>query len=145
MKKNTIPCCYLPSTVIFIDDNQPFLESITADLPETVLYKTYQKAHEALGFLNEEYRPVVKLEKCLEHPEDQSADRPSLQVNVRAIHQIAEKAYRYEDVSVLVIDYAMPGLNGLEVCEELDNDRIKKILLTGKPIMILRCKLLIKA
>jgi hypothetical protein len=34
-------------------------------------------------------------------------------------------------VSVLVVDYSMPSMNGIEFCEKIKNSSIKKILLTG--------------
>src|SRR6187402_2342488 len=38
---------------------------------------------------------------------------------------------RVKEVSVLVVDYSMPSMNGIEFCEKVKNSSIKKILLTG--------------
>lgn len=38
---------------------------------------------------------------------------------------------RIREVSVLVVDYSMPAMNGIEFCEQIKNSAIKKILLTG--------------
>lgn len=38
---------------------------------------------------------------------------------------------RIREVSVLVVDYSMPTMNGVEFCEQIKNSSIKKILLTG--------------
>ncbi len=38
---------------------------------------------------------------------------------------------RIKEVSVLVVDYSMPSMNGIEFCEKIKSSSIKKILLTG--------------
>src|SRR5206468_8133381 len=40
---------------------------------------------------------------------------------------------RFRDVSVVIIDYHMQEINGIDVCKELINHPSKKILLTGSP------------
>ena len=39
---------------------------------------------------------------------------------------------QYSEISVLIIDYAMPGINGLELCHQLRDTSIKIIMLTGE-------------
>jgi len=39
---------------------------------------------------------------------------------------------RYDEISVVVVDYDMPEMNGVEFCRNLKNPNIKKILLTGQ-------------
>jgi len=38
---------------------------------------------------------------------------------------------RAGEVSVLIVDYSMPSMNGIQFCEKIKNSAIKKILLTG--------------
>lgn len=38
---------------------------------------------------------------------------------------------RFDEISVVVVDLDMPGLDGLEFCRKITNPNIKKILLTG--------------
>lgn len=38
---------------------------------------------------------------------------------------------RFAELSVVVCDYAMPGINGIEVLEKVDDPSVAKILLTG--------------
>ncbi len=38
---------------------------------------------------------------------------------------------RFKQVSTVIIDYNMPGINGLEVCAKIENPHIQKILFTG--------------
>lgn len=39
---------------------------------------------------------------------------------------------RYNEISVVVVDFEMPELDGLNFCRQLKNPNIKKILLTGR-------------
>ena len=38
---------------------------------------------------------------------------------------------RFNRLSVVVVDYSMPGLNGLQFCEQIKDPQIGKVLLTG--------------
>ncbi len=38
---------------------------------------------------------------------------------------------RFDDLSVLVVDYAMPEMTGIEFCAQFRGHRVKKMLLTG--------------
>jgi CheY-like chemotaxis protein len=53
-------------------------------------------------------------------------------LNLEQIHREVHNEHRFEQVSVVVVDYDMPELNGLEFCRNIKNPAIKKILLTGK-------------
>ena len=39
---------------------------------------------------------------------------------------------RFAHVSVIIVDYDMPGMNGIEFCRQLSEYPMKKIMLTGK-------------
>lgn len=48
------------------------------------------------------------------------------------IHKKAYDANRFNETIVVVIDYAMPTMNGLEVCKALEEKPFKFIMLTGQ-------------
>ena len=58
-------------------------------------------------------------------------NEPVIHLNLTALEQEIKHVERFRRVSVLMVDYAMPTLNGLEFCEGVKNKDIKKALLTG--------------
>lgn len=128
-------CCYYPTTAVAIDDDVDFLRVMTQHLgiEDCSLYSSANKAIEFLKnqqpfkriqsrILNSGVAPEsIKL-----NPEDQA-----FLLNIRALHNEIYSEDRFKDVSVLIVDYHMKELNGIEVCEALSNHPAKKILLTG--------------
>lgn len=124
----TTPACYFPTTVLFIDDSRDFLLNFVLQLDEGLAYKIYDSPFDALDFLQKKAdKPNRLMQRCM--AEKQRAQNPA---NLQAIYSEIYNDQRFAEVSVLVVDYAMPGMDGLEVCRLLKNSPIKKILLTGK-------------
>ncbi len=53
-------------------------------------------------------------------------------INIEAIRNELFNANRFDEVITLVLDYAMPGMTGLEVFKKLNKLSVRKILLTGE-------------
>ena len=48
------------------------------------------------------------------------------------IHKVIYDSKRFAMKTVVVVDYSMPNMNGLEVCKALEDLPLKFIMLTGK-------------
>jgi DNA-binding NarL/FixJ family response regulator len=55
-----------------------------------------------------------------------------LSEKIKTLHREIYNSQRFHEISVLVVDFDMPGMTGLELCEELADKPFKKLLLTGK-------------
>jgi CheY-like chemotaxis protein len=55
----------------------------------------------------------------------------SVDLNINHLYKEIYSAERFEKVSLLITDYDMPGLTGLDLCQKLNNCYIYRILLTG--------------
>lgn len=130
MDYSIIPCCYLPSKVIVIDDNSEFLKSVKSIFALSGHYVTYTSPFKALAYLNEQYHCVRS--ENVQILEDQGLDHTFFSVNIRNIHQEIYNPERFNEISVLVTDYAMPGIDGLSLCKRVNAKNIKRILLTGE-------------
>lgn len=53
-------------------------------------------------------------------------------IDVFSIHKMMYIPDRFAEISVAVIDYAMPAMNGLEFCAATSDLPMKKIILTGQ-------------
>jgi response regulator RpfG family c-di-GMP phosphodiesterase len=55
-----------------------------------------------------------------------------IDINTAAFAKLHSIAERNNEISVLIIDYRMPGITGIELCRRLKHIPAKKILLTGE-------------
>ena len=136
MQNLTIPVCYFPSTVLFVDDSRDFLLNFILQLDEDLAYQVFNSPHKALAMIDDKQCELEQLsERCLtEYTEAEHCPDTNLTVNLNlaAIHSEIYNARRFSEVSVVVVDYAMPGMNGLEFCKKIKNSSIRTILLTGQ-------------
>lgn len=123
---------YYPTTTVLVDDSQRFLQSFTLYLPDTAAYRCFTSAGEALAHINlQASRPHLE-QRCFSwfrHSESSHGDTFSLDLSV--IEQEINDPLRFSTASVLVVDYDMPEMNGLDLCRQLRDPHIKKVLLTG--------------
>ncbi len=128
--KSKIPLCFYPTQIVFVDDNPDFLDALSVAFSKQFNVQTFDNADAALRHINE-YKREADLVANDEKPKLQGdSDAWVKQVlthqNIKRFDEL-----RIKEVSVLVVDYSMPGMNGIEFCEKINNASIKKILLTG--------------
>lgn len=111
----TIPPSFWPTEVILIDDESLILEDWLIKLSELpISLKLFDNPFEALEYIN----------NSLEHKEEVS-------LTTQELHQHIYTPNRFKQVSTVVVDYHMPGLNGLELCRKIASPHIQKIMMTG--------------
>lgn len=123
-----IPCLKHPTTVVCVDDDSRFLDTLKTLLGTSdIRCKTFDKHQLAIPYINADtYRQ--EFTHKLNHVENNDEFvESSLQMFV---HELTNPK-RYDQISVIVVDYDMPGMNGLQLCESLINPHIKIIMLTG--------------
>lgn len=131
MKGLPLPCCYHPTTVLVVDDNELFLATLAQDIEELTPYRTFASPLQAKAYLNNT-SSYTFVDRCKDAPEPDLEDH-----NVHVLQQIHKAIYdprRFEQPSVGIIDYQMPGINGLELCAFIRErfPHMKLILLTGE-------------
>jgi CheY-like chemotaxis protein len=136
MTFSVIPTCYFPSTVAFIDDSRDFLMNFTLQLDESLAYRLFQSPYDALDAVYTVQPTLDQLNQRCVSEYIESHDWPlthqTVSLDLAAIHWEVYNAQRFSEISVVVVDYAMPGMNGLEFCKRLGASPIRKILLTGQ-------------
>ncbi|ASQ45053.1 response regulator [Legionella clemsonensis] len=136
MQYFSIPTCYFPSTALFIDDSRDFLLNFVLQLDEGLAYRVFDSPFDALDYINKKDCELVMLsQRCLsEYTEANNCPltNHTVNLNLNVIHTEIYNPKRFSEISVVVVDYAMPGMDGIEFCRRIDNTNIKKILLTGQ-------------
>lgn len=135
MSPYPIPPFYFPTTVFFVDDSIDFLSNLSLQLDSGLAFQLYDSPSNALAILNSENNSTTPMERFFSryhHTEDLPLTHHVIDVNLDKVHREVYNEFRFEQVSVVVVDYDMPSIDGLEFCRRIKNPAIKKVLLTGK-------------
>lgn len=131
-----LPIYQHPVLVVLIDDNQSYLDSVTFQLDSRLICKTFTDTKVAINWIKGAYQHCVS---DAAHPihvgyddETSCLERRNASINLNEIYYAVLNKQRFDIPAVVVVDYAMPQMNGVELCEALQNIPCKKILLTGQ-------------
>ena len=99
-------------------------------MPDEWSMISYLKPEEALEAINQPDPLPPLVDRCFTM-DSSNPNEPVIHLSISALEQEIKLVERFMRVSVLMVDYAMPTLNGLEFCERVANRDIKIALLTG--------------
>jgi CheY-like chemotaxis protein len=128
--KSKIPLCFYPTQIVFVDDNPDFLATLSMAFSKQFNVKLFDNTDLALKYINEHQRENHLVENNEKpKPEGESEVWVKQVLTRQNLKRFDEM--RIREVSVLIVDYSMPSMNGIQFCEQIQNSAIKKILLTG--------------
>lgn len=132
MPKKNIPCYYHPTTPVFIDDDPDFLSALADGLSQQLACKTFTDPKVALPWLRQTHDTKSTAHFSLTSFTDEIPEHRFTDLDIQTIREQIYNPQRFSLVAVLVVDYTMPGLDGLSFCQNLADTDYKKILLTGE-------------
>lgn len=121
---------YFPTSVVFVDDDPDFLKSFTLLLDENLPVRTFSSAKKALSFINNQESITDNLKNFTDYALLDNADQ-KICLNIDVLHQQMYNNERFSQVSIVVADYAMPEMEGLEFLNQIKHPEVKRVLLTG--------------
>jgi len=125
-----LPPYYHPTTICFIDDNASFLRALSIDLPDDYLFISYLHPDEAIAAINTPDPLPPLVDRCFSL-DNSDPSTPIIRLDLSVLENEIKLIERFRRLSVLMIDYAMPVFDGLELCAEIKDKTLKKALLTG--------------
>ena len=130
-----LPLFYYPATVVWVDDDELLLQVATEILGNENKIQTFNSPGACLDFFAT-YIPYLK-EAPLLHGRTEMDDYETINhlpvdINPAAFTQLPLKHERKNEVSVLIADYRMPDMTGIDLFRQLKGINAKKILLTGE-------------
>ena len=131
----TQPLFYFPSSIAWVDDDTSILEVAKLTFGEQYPLHCFNRPQEALSFFEKYLPPLSKVPFVLASVEDEyyaTMDHFPIDFNVLSVSQLVDLPKRNQEISVVIVDYNMPEMTGLEFCRSLKNLPMKKILLTGE-------------
>lgn len=131
----TLPVFYYPSTIVWADDDALFLNAAALLFDENYPMKTFINPKDCLKFFEAYSSPLSDisfLKGCVEHEYYHTVDHSPVDFNVPALSVLESHSSKNQEVSVIILDYNMPEMSGIELFEKLRHIPAKKILLTGE-------------
>jgi len=123
---------YHPNTILFVDDNSSFLEGLKLRIPPSLAYEMFTDPSKALDHLNTPVSIAPLADRCFSlQDHDTSFESTAIYLDLTLIELEISRATRFSPPAVVVVDYDMPMMNGLEFCQKIQNKKIQRILLTG--------------
>lgn len=125
--------CFFPTTIVLVDDNAAFLESLKEAIERTnVTCKTFTTPKQALDYINDISRTNrLDYSDLIRDGEESTSDWKSILLNINSLHREIYSLDRFMKISAVVSDYMMPDMNGVELCSNIFDKNIQRILLTG--------------
>lgn len=121
---NKLPLYFFPTQVVFVDDDPRAFEEIKLLLnKDFATYSYYHNPYQAIDVINNNSKAEIFFNKSFDG-----------EIDYNTIYQLYNEIYnsnRFNEISCIVVDYDMPGMDGLELCRRIKNPYVKKILLTG--------------
>ena len=126
-----LPVYSHPTLTVLVDDSDSFLRSLSFQLDPRLASQTFHDTTTALQWLRQGPQSgCVPLHVNFDM-HNLPADQCNVALDLERIYRIGEQRQRFATPSVLVVDYSMPQMNGLEFCEAVAHLPCKKILFTG--------------
>lgn len=129
--KPELALCYYPTSVAFIDDNRNFLAAIELSMGNQLNCISFTDPIRALNHANNLNNVNWNAHNSTDYAYYSDSEQFIKNTLNLSVNRISDNG-RYNEISVVVVDYDMPEMNGLEFCRKLKNPNIKKILLTGQ-------------
>ncbi|AWN74924.1 response regulator [Legionella anisa] len=126
-------CFYHPIRVIFLDDNRAFLDVLDLEFGQKFNIMTLTSPDTAFRVVDNHSQDVIQ--SIFKLMEDVNVDTTNDRVIAFDISKMLNLIYnktRFEYIPLLVVDYEMPTINGIEFCRKLKERKIFKIMLTAE-------------
>ena len=125
-----------PTTLLVLDDDPYYVESFKFHFGDQFPCVSYTQPERAIEHVlsQEAQRPTFErlLERSIASSVGHPGEMESVSAGTEQIVRIVADANRFRRVSVLIVDYDMPSMTGVQVCRALHHLPVRKLLLTGK-------------
>ena len=125
-----------PTTLLVLDDDPYYVESFKFHFGDQFPCVSYTQPEHAIEHMlsQESHRPTFDglLQRTMASPGAVQGQSESASRGADQILRILTDPNRFRRVSVLVVDFDMPSMTGVQVCRALHHLPVRKLLLTGK-------------
>ena len=130
MNRTRLAPYFHPTQIVLVDDDIDFLGNLSLQLEADLPYLLFDSTEKALGYINDRDDESPSRQRFFRLEEDRDGRR-RVTLDNEALAREMHFTNRFSRISIAMIDYAMPRMNGLEFCSRIRDPHIKKILFTG--------------
>ncbi|MAS11623.1 response regulator [Salinisphaera sp.] len=127
-----------PTQIVLVDDDIDFLGNLSLQLEADLPYLLFDSTHKALGYINDRDSEAPSRQRFFNFDSRGTggnvigaAGHREVSLDTAALAREMHFTNRFSQISIAMVDYAMPQMNGLDFCRKIRNPHIKKILFTG--------------
>lgn len=123
---------FFKTEIVLTDDNENFLTALNHKLSNKYRLNPFQDPHKALNYIisNYENNQITNPSNFILETKNEEDD-DNYFVEFSKIKSLADNPQKNKVISVVIVDYSMPLMNGIEFCEKISHLPILKIMLTG--------------
>lgn len=124
---------YFKTKIIVLDDNKLFLKALSNKLSKKYQVNSFSDPNEALNYItaNSEDNFETNPSNFLSETTSDDEDSNYYSVEFSKIKDLIANQNKNNTVTVVIADYSMPLMNGIEFCEKIAHIPALKIMLTG--------------
>lgn len=126
----SLPLYHRPKTILFLDDDVNYLESMALAMPENWCLQLYSRIDEFLDSVNQQ--SLAWEHDAQQHRLMITRWREGRSLAAQLLAYWAQNEQRYTLASAGVVDYVMPAMDGLRVLGKCPPWLAFRVLLTGK-------------
>lgn len=129
-------CLYHPLSVIFLDDNQSFLDAIKLGMENSDKILTCTSSKDALSLISLEDESIIsKVSSTCSDVDTDNTNKRVVDIDIGSIRNAVYNESRFKHIGVVVVDYKMPKITGTEFCRQIKDRHIYKVMLTAEAAM----------
>ncbi|MBA2657322.1 MAG: response regulator [Tatlockia sp.] len=120
--------------IVLIDDNKLFLNALDCALSDTYQVNSFLDPYKAIDYIASSYEESLMINASnfvIEVTDEDDDNLNCYSVEFPKIKNLIDNAKKNNTISVVIVDYTMPLMNGIEFCEKIAHLPILKIMLTG--------------
>lgn len=128
-----ISCCNFPTKLLLLDDDEEFLKGVQYGISNQYKCIYTSKIDKAKEIIKENENWLKKLfSNGISRAFDTDSTKFAVEMDISSLHKVIYENNRFNHIAILIIDFDMPDMNGLDFIRGIGDHKLKIIMLTGK-------------
>ncbi|MDR3455292.1 MAG: response regulator [Rhodoferax sp.] len=127
----SFPLYHSPGTIVFLDDDPDYLDMLALVMPEDWHVRLFRRPQICINQLQQE-PPLWEADAWTQQEMIEASRAGGPPLISQILRYWSENSQRYALTQVCVVDYSMPGMDGLQALGELVDWPGLRVLLTGQ-------------